>query len=62
MEEADGRFGHGDASMVAQAFLEQHFCDIGQWTWKDFVRSKEIPFHSRDISRERENSELRLLK
>ena len=35
VEEADGRFGHGDASMVAQAFLEQHFCDIGQWTWKE---------------------------
>ena len=29
MEEADGRFGHGDASMVAHAFLEQHFCKIG---------------------------------
>ena len=29
MEEADGRFGHGDASMVAHAFLEQHFCEIG---------------------------------
>ena len=28
VEEADGRFGHGDASIVAHAFLEQHFCDI----------------------------------
>ena len=26
---ADGRFGHGGASIVAHAFLEQHSCDIG---------------------------------
>ena len=38
MEEADGRFGHGDASMVAHAFLEQHFCDIGHKKKKNQIQ------------------------
>ena len=37
MEEADGRFGHGDASMVAHAFPEQHFCGIGHGKKVNFL-------------------------
>ena len=47
MEEADGRFGHGDASIVAHAFLEQHFCDIGHGKNKDNLQSIKCPLEEK---------------